>query len=274
MLCVVNISSFKAREMIKTRRKQWVRGGGGRKWTYAHVSKSHIFLSFVLFDDTQKKVSVYWTREEKRTKSKKKLKEKKEIFIHRLFAAVELNCKQFQNVYIPHEFLMLPNPTICFLCIFSSYRLGVFRKKAACKNYNVSVYACVQTFGYIAGNNRALSAKEAIIIKSKAQLKCHRNKIPYRIAFRSWFLSILGLLFRFLQQHTNMPHCHCHYHNAQIKLNHTVFFSFVFSFHTHKIRNLDLCNAILSNIEKHTYQDTRLKTYTYRPQHTHIYKLN
>lgn len=135
---------------------------------------------------------------------------------------------------------------------------GRFSEKGRMQKLQCVCLCVCSTFGYIAGNNRALSAKEAIIIKSKAQLKCHRNKIPYRIAFRSWFLSILGLLFRFLQQHTNMPHCHCHYHNAQIKLNHTVFFPFVFSFHTHKIRNLDLCNAILSNIEKHTYQDTRL----------------
>ena len=40
----------------------------------------------------------------------------KSIGIEFFVGAVELNCKQFQNVYIRHEFLMLLNPKI-FGCV-------------------------------------------------------------------------------------------------------------------------------------------------------------
>lgn len=93
----------------------------------------------------------------------------------------------------------------------------------------------------IAGNNRALSAKEAIIIKSKAQLKCHRNKIPYRIAFRRWNCR-LGAAFSIFE-HT--PH-------RQIKLSHI-------SSHFLHAQNEEsrFMYAISSNIENtHAYMYT------------------
>lgn len=59
---------------------------------------------------------------------------------HQIFVAVELNCKQFQNVDIPHEFLMCLNPMILsllFSCSLScSYCCSILVVDVFCILYN------------------------------------------------------------------------------------------------------------------------------------------
>lgn len=158
-------------------------------------------------------------------------------------------------------------------------------EKGHMQNYNVPVYVCVCQCvnvwwpvrrSNIAGNNRALSAKEAIIIKSKAQLKCHPNKIPYRIAFRSWCCRFGGCFFDFAnnkhlplpQPHrTNKIEPHIHFPSSSSSF-----------FHTHKIRNLDLCMLFYRTLKNthiqrytrilHTLDIHTIYIYVYRPRHT------
>lgn len=121
---------------------------------FTHTNRT---ASNTLFDSSFRRIKYWYTHIKYR---------------HWIFGAVELNCKQFQNVYIPHEFLMFLNPMI-FLFLFQYLRLA-HSLAHKCFGY-VFVYCIIV--------RRILKA----IIKirrrrKKTQLKCHRNKIQYRIA--------------------------------------------------------------------------------------------
>lgn len=165
------------------------------------------------------------------------------------------------------------------LCI----SFGRSGKKGHMQNYNVSclcvcvcvcVYADVWPFEFdIAGNNnRALSAKQAIIIKSKAHLKCHRNKIPYRIAFGSWFCRCWGAA-AFSIRNMPLPH-----HPNKIEPHFSFLccrFLFFFS-HAQNKESRFMYMLFYRTLKKtaHTYPQIHTHTcilYMYRPRHTYYH---
>lgn len=86
------------------------------------------------------------------------------IYWYRIFDAFELNCEQFQNVYIRHEYLMLLIiPWYYFFLLFFSFFI-----------FSVYIYYYIIERGERNDNKEEES--------EQPQLKCHRNKISYRIA--------------------------------------------------------------------------------------------